>query len=78
MRRSASKPYYDDNGGYYNEYIESERLILREFTENDLSALVEIASQEHILRWCADWKDCGSWVNDWFKGIKWRYSIGGS
>ena len=56
--------------------IESERLILREFTEADLPALVEIAGQEHILRWCADWEDCGSWVYDWFKGIQWRYSIG--
>lgn len=56
-------------------YIESERLILREFIESDLPFLVDIASQEHILRWCADWKDCDSWVNEWFKGIKWRYSI---
>jgi RimJ/RimL family protein N-acetyltransferase len=57
-------------------YIESERLVLREFAEADLPALVDIAGQEHITRWCADWKDCGSWVHDWFKGIKWRYSIG--
>lgn len=56
--------------------IESNRLLLREFTEADLPSLVEIASQEHILHWCADWADCGSWVHDWFKGIKWRYSIG--
>ena len=57
-------------------FIESERLILREFTETDLPALVEIAGQEHILHWCADWQDCGTWVHDWFRGIRWRYSIG--
>lgn len=55
--------------------IESERLILREFTEADLIELVEIANQEHILHWCVDWKDCGSWVHNWFNGIRWRYSI---
>jgi len=56
-------------------YIESERLILREFTETDLPSLVEIASEEHICYWCPDWNSCDTWVNDWFKGIKWRYSI---
>lgn len=56
-------------------YIESERLVLREFTEADLPSLVDIAGQEHICYWCTDWKDCDTWVNDWFKGIKWRYSI---
>jgi hypothetical protein len=39
-------------------YIESERLILRQFTESDLTNLVEIANQEHILFWCPDWNDC--------------------
>lgn len=57
-------------------FIESERLILREFTEDDLPTLVEIAGQEHILRWCTDWDDCASWAYDWFKGIQWRYLIG--
>ncbi len=56
-------------------YIESERLILREFTEADLMALVDIANERHICYWCPDWKDCETWVNDWFKGIQWRYSI---
>jgi RimJ/RimL family protein N-acetyltransferase len=56
-------------------YIESERLILREFTEADLMALVEIANERHICYWCPDWKDCETWVNDWFKGIQWGYSI---
>lgn len=57
-------------------FIESERLILQEFTEADLNSLVEIANQEHILHWCIDWKDCSSWVHNWFNGIRWRYSIG--
>lgn len=56
--------------------IESERLVLRELIETDLPALVDIASQEHIKYWCPDWKNCAAWVNDWFKGIQWRYSIG--
>lgn len=59
-----------------NVFIESERLILREFTEADLPALVDIACQEHITYWCSDWEDCNLWVNDWFNGIQWRYSIG--
>lgn len=57
-------------------FIESKRLILREFIEADLPSLVEIANQEHILHWCTDWADCGAWVHNWFKGIQWRYSIG--
>ena len=56
-------------------YIESERLVLRQFTEADLPALVEIAGQKHILDWCPDWNDCGVWVHDWFRGIEWRYTI---
>ena len=56
-------------------YIESERLILRQFTESDLPNLVEIANQEHILFWCPDWNDCANWVQDWFRGIAWRYTI---
>ncbi len=56
--------------------IESERLILRELTVADLPALVEIAREEHICYWCPDWKGCDTWVNNWFKGIQWRYSVG--
>ena len=56
-------------------YIESDRLVLREFTESDLPTLVDIASQEHICHWCPDWKNCNDWVDKWFKGIQWRYSI---
>lgn len=55
--------------------IESERLILRQFTEEDLPDLVKIAEQEHILFWCPDWNNCADWVQDWFKGIDWRYTI---
>lgn len=58
-------------------FIESERLILRELVEMDLPILAKIAVQEHITYWCPDWKDCTSWVNDWYKEqIHWRYSIG--
>lgn len=57
-------------------HIETERLILREFTEEDLPALVDIAGEQHICYWCPDWKNCDTWVYDWFQGIKWRYSIG--
>ena len=55
--------------------IESERLIIRQFTEADLPALVNIAKQDHILYWCPDWNDCASWVHDWLRGIEWRYTI---
>ena len=56
-------------------YIESESLILRQFTEADLPDLVKIAGQKHILAWCPDWNDCANWVHDWFKGIERRYTI---
>lgn len=56
--------------------IESERLLLRELTESDLPAFVAIAGQEHITNFLPDWKDCAAWVQDWFKGVQWRYSIG--
>jgi RimJ/RimL family protein N-acetyltransferase len=56
-------------------YIESERLILRQFTKADLPDLVKIADQEHILTWCPDWNNCADWVQDWFKGIERRYAI---
>ena len=55
--------------------IETGRLVLREFTESDLPELVHIAAQEHICHWCPDWKNCNVWVDKWFKGIQWRYSI---
>ncbi|NLO47094.1 MAG: hypothetical protein GX111_02045 [Clostridiales bacterium] len=54
-------------------YIESERLILRQFTEADLTDLVKIAGQKHILAWCSDWNDCANWVHDWFKGRSQRF-----
>jgi len=56
-------------------YIDSERLIIRQFLESDLADLVEIANQQHILAWCSDWDNCASWVNDWYKGIKRRYEV---
>lgn len=56
-------------------HIESERLILRQFTEADLPNLVKIAGQEHILFWCPDWNNCADRVHDWYKGIEWRYTI---
>jgi len=55
--------------------IESERLLLRELTKDDLPALVEIAGQEHISHWCPDWQNYASWVHDRFKGIQQRYTI---
>jgi RimJ/RimL family protein N-acetyltransferase len=65
----------ESEGELMDIQIETERLILRQFTEADLSDLVKIASQEHILAWCPDWNNCAEWVQDWFKGIKWRYTI---
>lgn len=56
--------------------IESERLILRQFTEADLPDLVKISGQKHILTWCTDWEGCVDWVKPWFEGISWRYTIG--
>jgi len=52
-------------------YIETERLILRQFTVNDLEELHAICGQPYILKWMPDWKvsieermEWISWVED--------------
>ena len=43
-------------------YIETERLILREFIVNDVEELQSICSKPYILKWMPDWKrtvECG-------------------
>jgi len=36
--------------------IDTERLLLRQFTEQDAEALNKIANQKYILRWMPDWE----------------------
>lgn len=55
--------------------IETERLVLREFTKEDLPSLVEIGNQKHIVFWTPDWKNCQEWIDDWFVGIQKGYAI---
>lgn len=36
--------------------IETERMILRQFTEEDAEALCAVCNQEYILKWMPDWE----------------------
>lgn len=46
-------------------YIETERLILREFTLDDVEELHYICSQTHILKWMPDWKRTVAERKEW-------------
>lgn len=48
--------------------IETERLILRQFSEDDASGLNKICNEEYILKWMPDWK---SDVESRLKWIGW-------
>lgn len=49
-------------------HIETERLVLREFKENDAGMLHEICNQKYILNWMPDWETS---VEELREGIKW-------
>lgn len=36
--------------------IETERLILRQFCQDDATSLQKICNEPHILKWMPDWK----------------------
>ena len=36
--------------------IETERLLLRQFTEEDAEALCAVCNQDDILKWMPDWQ----------------------
>ena len=56
--------------------IETDRLLLREFTPSDLDALVKIAEGRHIQHWLSDWGNCADWVQGWFQTVSANYQTG--
>lgn len=56
-----------------NIYIETERLILREFTLNDVEELNSICSQSYILKWMPDWKRTVEERKEWISWVRNNY-----
>ena len=54
-------------------YIETERLILREFTVNDVQELHSICSQPYILKWMPDWKRTVAERKEWISWVQNNY-----
>ena len=48
--------------------IETERLVLRQFKQEDANELHNICNQEYVLKWMPDW---GVSVESLKEGIKW-------
>lgn len=67
---------YKESKGQMKIRIETERLILREFTPSDLSALVKITEGQHIQHWLSDWGNCAEWVEGWYKVVHENYQTG--
>lgn len=54
-------------------YIETERLLLREFTAEDAEELQSICSQPHILKWMPDWKRTIAERREWISWVRENY-----
>ena len=54
--------------------IETERLILRQFTGEDAEALNAVCNQEYILKWMPDWKVTVAQSRGWINRIESQYS----
>ncbi|MGB7603886.1 MAG: GNAT family N-acetyltransferase [Lutisporaceae bacterium] len=55
-------------------FIETERLILRQFTEGDAEALCKICNQAYILKWMPDWEGTVERKRGWIKWVEGRYT----
>ncbi|MFV0399069.1 MAG: GNAT family N-acetyltransferase [Oscillospiraceae bacterium] len=53
--------------------LETERLIIREFTPADAEGLVRFASDKAITRWLPDWEDSPKWIGWWFGKLEENY-----
>lgn len=49
------------------ELIQTERLVLREWQESDLTPLIHMTSKEHIAYWLPEWKSCSEWALPWIQ-----------
>lgn len=54
-------------------YIETEKLILREFTVNDVEELHSICRQPYILKWMPDWKRTVEERKEWISWVQNNY-----
>ncbi|MHB8074719.1 GNAT family N-acetyltransferase [Desulfosporosinus fructosivorans] len=57
-----------------NIYVETERLILRQFTIDDAEELHAICNQLYILKWMPDWKISLEERKAWIRWIEKQYS----
>ena len=55
-------------------YIETERLVIREFTLQDVDELHAICSQPYILKWMPDWERTVEDRKKWIGWIQYNYS----
>lgn len=54
-------------------YIETERLILREFVVNDVKELHSICSEPYILKWMPDWERTTEERKEWIGWVQNNY-----
>lgn len=54
-------------------YIETDRLILREFVAEDAVEIHKICNEEYILKWMPDWKSSVDNMKEWIKWVKSKY-----
>lgn len=54
-------------------YIETERLILRQFTVDDVEKLHSICGQSYILKWMPDWKRTKEERKEWIIWVQEHY-----
>lgn len=58
------------------ELLRTQRLILREWQEQDVQALINMTSTEHIAYWLPEWASCYEWALPWIQGrVKKGYEI---
>ncbi len=50
------------------ELLRTDRLILRQWEENDAQPLIHMTSREHIAYWLPEWKNCSEWALPWIQG----------
>lgn len=50
-------------------FIETERLILRQFSKQDASGLHKVCNQEYILKWMPDWKSSVDDMRGWIAWV---------